>query len=96
MRKNSLQNYIKNKCKLGNGEDLRKIVKPLISDKCKHQNTAISISENGKIITDAKSVCNIFIDYYINIANEVSTARILGCTLNDTNNIIEKYAKHSI
>ena len=45
---------------------------PFIYDKCKDENTAISLSENGKIITGAKSVCNIFNDCYINIDNEVS------------------------
>ena len=75
LRRNSLLQYMKNRCKSGidsdatNG-DFWRIVKPVISDNCK-TDTNVILLENDTIVNDCSSVANILNDYFVHVADDI-------------------------
>ncbi|MCG7879365.1 MAG: hypothetical protein N0C90_23980, partial [Candidatus Thiodiazotropha endolucinida] len=46
-------------------------IKPFLSKKCSDGNNEIILSENNKIVSDQKEVCNIFNQYFVNVAKDI-------------------------
>ena len=48
-----------------------KTIKPYLSKKNVNSNSKIILSENNKLVTDQKEVCEIFNDFFVNVADSI-------------------------
>ena len=52
-------------------KDLWPTIKPFLSKKGSGCGSEIILSENNKIISDQKEVCNVFNSYFVNVAKDI-------------------------
>lgn len=68
-----------------------KAIQPFLSDKCRSQET-ITLQEGDNVIVDTKEVCNVFNEYFVNIASDLSETDIdMNGSLSD---IVQLYDSH--
>ena len=91
IKRKEISKYFEEKCKEGTkNKDFWKAVKPLFS-KSRTKSDAIPLQENGKVITDEATVCNIFNSFFQSIGSEIGVPEN-----NDrpTQDIIHQYDSH--
>ena len=72
LRKQSMNSYLVNKCNgPTTGREFWNTVKPLISTKNMSSNDNIMLMENGEVIREPNKLCNVFNDYFVNIAKDI-------------------------
>ena len=54
-------------------------IKPLMSDK-NHQGSSIILMENSTVVTNKTKVCNIFNEYFVNIADSLGEPEKINLT----------------
>lgn len=93
LKRKSIQEYFNQKCNsTTNSRSFWKTVKPFMSEKCKLNNT-ISLQENDKLVTNQQDICEIFNDYFINIAGDLAENN--NVTSMDCASLVNHYANHS-
>ena len=72
LKKKSTNTYFQDRCVGGpKSDNFWKTIKPYLSKKNVNSNSKIILSENNKLITDQKVVCEIFNDFFINVADSI-------------------------
>ena len=72
LRRLSIRNYFTVKTQgVSNSGDFWKIIKPFITDKHCLSDEHIMLRENNTLITNTVDVCNVFNDYFTNVANTI-------------------------
>ena len=72
LKKKSTNTYFQERCVSGaKSENFWKTIKPYLSKKNTNSNSKIILSENNILITDQKEVCEIFNDFFINVADSI-------------------------
>ena len=80
LRKQSLNNYLKDKCTINNthnNKEFWKITKSFMSQKGSSANTNISLIENDAIINDQTGVATVLNDYYVNVIKSIGQPDLL-------------------
>ena len=71
-KKKSMRHYFFERCSGGpKSKDFWLTIKPFLSKKGSGGESEIILSENDKIISDQKEVCNIFNSYFVNVAKDI-------------------------
>jgi hypothetical protein len=98
LRKQSIKTYFINKTdRVRNAKDFWKVVRPFITDKNSISDDRILLRENDKLITETQEVCNIFNEYFTQIAKTIGFRETLPNTVIDSSYIyaiINKYNNH--
>ncbi len=92
LRRESINQYFQERCK--NGPDNKQFwstIKPFMTNKGK-TNTNIMLRENGEVLTDNQRVCDVFNNYYVNIADGIGENTDISVM--DLPMIIAKYDDH--
>ena len=78
IRRRSIKYYFKSKCSyITNSKDFWNAIKPFINDKrCRNESSTIILNENDKMICDVRNVCDIFNDFFADIAIDIGKSRI--------------------
>ena len=74
LKRKSRQCYFDGKCNgqtSKNGKDFWNAIRPYLTNNSNSQ-SRITLSENGHIVSNPSDVCNIFNDFFINIAQDMS------------------------
>lgn len=95
MRKNAIREYFTKNCKDANPKNFWSTVKPFFSEKCKSASENIILKDKDNIISDTKSVCNIFNDYFTNIANDIGPTDKVWCEVDNSNDCFVYNSFHS-
>ena len=95
LRRQSIKNYFMGSCNEGaNGKDFWNAVKPFIRSNTKSRRH-IMLNENDNIVTDTTEICDIFINFFSNVANNIGPSEPIDMSEdNFLQNIIEKYSLH--
>jgi hypothetical protein len=74
LKRSSIKKYFKSKCDVSeqNNKSFWDTVKPFFKNQSSTSNK-IHLLENGEIISEPEKLCSIFNDFFINIANDIST-----------------------
>ena len=73
LKRRALHEYFSKRCdEKTNSKAFWETVKPFMTNKDPSTSSNITLLDNGKVITDNKSVCNIFNKFFINVANDLS------------------------
>jgi hypothetical protein len=98
IRKQSIRAYFQNKCEgTENKNNFWQTIKPFISNKSHSDNHIIILKEGDNIISNPNEVCQIFNDYYANVAMAIGFVERF--VYNDSNieslqQIFTKYKDH--
>ena len=91
IKREEIKNYFKEKCDGGTkNKDFWKAIKPIFS-KTKTKQENIPLRENGQIISDCSTVCNIFNKFFREIGSDIGHKED---TSKSMNNLIADYANH--
>ncbi len=77
LKRNSIRWYLNENCKKNHGDDVKqtkpfwKTVGPFMSDNGKERDKII-LNDGENVIVNTKDVCNVFNEYFINTANDMS------------------------
>ena len=72
LKKQSMRHYFFERCSGGpKSKDFWPTIKPFLSKKGSGGGSEIILSENDKIISDQKEVCNVFNSYFVNVAKDI-------------------------
>ena len=72
LRKESVRNYMKNKCIPGqHSRDFWKVVNPLISDKQKGNCDNLTLVDNDVVLSDSNIVCSTLNNYFVGVAKHI-------------------------
>ena len=72
LKKNSIRNYFSERCVGGQKSgEFWPTIKPFLSKKCKTGDNNIVLCEKGKVVNDNKEICDIFNEFYVNVANDI-------------------------
>ena len=97
LRKQSMSTYLTNKCNVSNsGKEFWGAVKPLISTKSMSSNDNIMLLENDEILREPQELCNVFNEYFVNIAKEIGVNDRITLDDSVTSIIIEHDSHPSI
>ena len=93
--KKGMNSYLVDKCNgPTTGREFWNTVKPLISTKSMSSNDNIMLMENGEVIREPNKLCNVFNDYFVNIAKDIGINDPIK--YDDTiESIISQYMHHS-
>ncbi len=95
LKRRGLAEYLNDRCNkttVGDKSSFWKTVKPLLSDTAS-ANDNITLQENGKVINDKSEICNVFNDYFVNVADDLGEPS--SVSLNDPlDHICEVYDSH--
>jgi hypothetical protein len=76
LKKTSLRNYFETKCEQGGkNKSFWEIIKPYFSNKT-YTSSKINLLDNGCLVTDTKEVCELFNDFFVNIASADTSSKI--------------------
>ena len=95
MRRNAIKEYFMKNCKTNNPKNFWSTVKPFFSEKCKSVTENIILKDKDNIISDNQSVCNMFNQYFANIANDIGPADQNLCQINDPNECFVYHNSHT-
>ena len=90
LRKRSIKKYFMTRCEKPNRE-FWKTISPFISDKNSKTSNALSLNENGMVITDPSEIAEIFNDHFVNVAKEIG----FQDSITSVNSAISKHSSHS-
>ncbi|KAK6176060.1 hypothetical protein SNE40_014416 [Patella caerulea] len=72
LKKKAIKEYFMERCSGGpKSKDFWPTIRPFLTNKGSCHDTAITLCENDTIKSDQNNVCNIFNDFYINVANDI-------------------------
>jgi hypothetical protein len=95
MRRNAIREYFVKKCKVSNcPRDFWATVKPFMSQNCTNTNGSFIIKENNEIISDTQTVCNVFNEYFVNIANDIGSKDQMLSEVNDLHDCLLFHSNH--
>ena len=99
IRRNSIRHYFVTKTEgLRNPGDFWKVMKPFITDKNSISDDHIILRENDVLVTDTLEVCNVFNNYFVNVAETIGFEDKIPLHKSSHeifNYIVLKYANHS-
>jgi hypothetical protein len=71
IKKQSVRNYFLERCGGGpKSKDFWPTIKPFLSNKCKNEQKTV-LEEENQVISDTKEVCDIFNNFFSNVANDI-------------------------
>ena len=74
LKRQSLRGYFFERCHGGpKSKDFWPTIKPFLSKKGSKDDPTILLNENGKIISDQKEVCDVFNDFFVNVAKDIGS-----------------------
>ena len=92
IKRKEISSYFAEKCKVGSrNKDFWKAIKPLFS-KARTKSDSIPLCENGEVITNDLSTCNIFNDFFRNIGSNIGSPENNDRPLDD---IMSHYREHA-
>ena len=98
LRKQSIRGYFKKKCEGDvNRNDFWKTIKPFISNKNCVQGDNIILREGSDIVTDQQEVCNVFNDFFTNVATNIGFQDMIPTDISKDNlvqHVMDKHAQH--
>ena len=91
LKRASIRQYFAERCS-NNSKDFWKTIQPFMSDKHENKGRHISILEDNRIISNDNEVCNVFNDFFVNMASNLSEP----CHIKDipTEQLIDYYDDH--
>ena len=91
LKRASIKLYFAERCS-NNSKDFWKTIQPFMSDKHENKGRHISILEDNRIISNDNEVCNVFNDFFVNMASNLSEP----CHIKDipTEQLIDYYDDH--
>jgi hypothetical protein len=76
LKRQSLRTYFFERCAGGpKSKDFWPTIKPFLSKKSSQDDTDIILCEDNKIVSEQSKVCNIFNDYFINVAKDIGSCK---------------------
>jgi hypothetical protein len=96
LKKKSVKSYFEKKCgniENGNPKQFWSLIKPFMSDTHCNNSNKIMLMENGEIVNDPKSVCDIFNEYFTNVTDQIATENPIDDTEN-IHDIVNMYRNH--
>ena len=86
IKKQSMRVYFYERCAGGpKSKDFWPTIKPFLSKKGSDGGNEVILCENEKIVSDQREVCNIFNNYFVNVAKDIG---------NDTSQINQDFSNH--
>jgi hypothetical protein len=90
MRRKSVRTYFLEKCANGpKNKDFWPTIKPFLSNKGYKDGNDITLSEDSKLVSDPKQICDIFNNYYVNITSQLGL-----CEPKDTDSCVKPILDH--
>ena len=95
LRRLSIRKYFQDRCENNNKpHEFWKTMKPFLSDKNKNVGDNIMLRENDRIICKPEDVCNVFNDFYTNIADNIGFDDSIPVTHNNTEQLQSVFNRH--
>ncbi len=86
LRRQSVQNYFTERCAGGTkSKDFWPTIKPFLSKNGGSSTGNIFLNEGDELVTKPEEVCNVFNDFYVNVANDIGK---------DAGNYLHDYSDH--
>ena len=95
LRKQSIRAYFQKKCEGDNNKmNFWQTVKPFLSNKTYGDSQVIILKEGENIVSDPNNVCQIFNEYFANVAMTIGFCENISFK-NDIQNVLNKYRDHT-
>jgi hypothetical protein len=80
IKRQSVKDYFNRKCEQNdkNAKSFWESIKPFFNNKAAKSCTKINLLENNMVITDTEKICNIFNDFFVNIAGDFAHSEPLN------------------
>ena len=74
LKRSAINSYFFERCSGGpKSKDFWPTIRPFLTNKGSNQQSEINLCENNVIISDQKQVCDIFNDFFVNVAKDIGT-----------------------
>ena len=89
LKKQSIKQYFDIKCEKSdrNSKSFWETIKPFFSNKSPNSCSKINLLENDRVETDPETICNIFNDFFVDVASKIAPQDVISQSYNDHESI---------